>query len=230
MAAFLDNLTHIWCAFVDVLDQHAGAITAIATVVIAAFTIALAWSTKKLWNSAEKQAGISNRTLNHMEDTARKELRAYVAVEHIWFPPVIRMAGGQEARVNYSSYLQLKIKNYGKTPCFNTSIFCANSTNEPSIFTIVEPEPLVGKQMLHPDMGYQLGIASPNWTQIFWVWGHFIYQDNYDRWWRTNFCYAHQPPQSMAPLGDDLFTPYSMHNNEKGPFDSEADAIKCTEI
>jgi hypothetical protein len=58
MVSFLDNLTCIWLANVDVLDRHAGAITTVATIVIAAFTIALAISTKRLWREA-KNSGIT---------------------------------------------------------------------------------------------------------------------------------------------------------------------------
>jgi len=64
MVAIMDKLTCIWFVIVNVLDSHAGAITTVATIVIAAFTVALAISTKKLWVSTEKSIDLGRDEFN----------------------------------------------------------------------------------------------------------------------------------------------------------------------
>ena len=71
-------------------------------------------------------------------------------------------------------------------------------------------------------MSYSIEItesSSPKSSQQGWVWGHLIYRDIYERWWRTNFFYAHHSQSK--------FTPETEHNNEQGPYKTEADALRA---
>src|SRR5437016_1065718 len=91
----MDCLTYWWSASIAYLDAHAGAITGVGTAVIAAFTIALAVSTKKLWREAKIASGIAAKSANaakaaaeaaektvaSMDATAERQLRAYISVE-----------------------------------------------------------------------------------------------------------------------------------------------------
>ena len=106
-----------WNEAVAYLDAHAGAITGIATVVIALFTIALAASTKKLWKEAKVASGIAQTSAEAAKaaaETAERQLRAYISVE---FTNVRKL--GTEAPIEYS----FDIKNVGQTPAYNVTAF-----------------------------------------------------------------------------------------------------------
>jgi hypothetical protein len=71
------------------LHKNGEAITALFTVVLAFSTIALWLSTRELWR-------VTDKTLEHSEDTARKQLRAYMSAEPdgvILFNPPDRVVG-----------------------------------------------------------------------------------------------------------------------------------------
>lgn len=152
--------------------------------------------------------------------TARKELRAYVALAKPYFVEATRTENiyGKEL-VTYTDNLKIRIENYGKTPSLHTEIFCSSHTQKPTVFAAEGPR--VGKQMLHPGMGYNLEVtdsSSPRHIQHGWIWGHIIYQDIYDRWWRTNFFYAHHPQS--------IFTPETEYNDEQGDYPSRNAALE----
>jgi hypothetical protein len=82
------------------IDQNDGTITALATFLIALFTLTLWQSTNKLWDGAEKERKLS-------EDTAKRQLRAYVHVEDV----IISLV-----RTEFYPLIQIIIKNFGATP------------------------------------------------------------------------------------------------------------------
>lgn len=82
-----------WHETINWLDEHDGAITAVSTFVVAAFTIALFIATKRLWQSGEK----------HSE----RELRAYVFVTR---------GNVEDFRVHEHPKATILIKNAGQTP------------------------------------------------------------------------------------------------------------------
>jgi hypothetical protein len=61
----------MWCAILDFLENHDGAITAAATVVIAAFTVVLAWATNKLWRETRNSSDIALRAASAAEASAK---------------------------------------------------------------------------------------------------------------------------------------------------------------
>jgi hypothetical protein len=160
-------------------------------------------------------------------DTARKQLRAYVALHSINFIREEKILLYGQVLSNPTHRIGVRIQNYGKTPSFDTSIHCNGSTTKPKNFGTGNT-PGAGKQMLHPGMAYSIEVTTdttPKFLESGWVWGHVIYRDIYERWWRTNFYYAyHRPPTAE---NDGLFTPESENNDEKGPFSSEAQAVDC---
>lgn len=154
------------------------------------------------------------------EETAKRQLRAYVAMESVFFAvgeidalfaETFRFAG----RVFTTDNLKIRPKNYGSTPAFDTSIYCCAHTARPANFAINAA--LFGRQMLHPGMEQSHHVPSPKHAEEFSVWGHIVYRDIHNRWWRTNFFYAHQK--------ESVFIPEPEYNEEKGPYKTEAEAL-----
>ena len=100
------------------LDAMSAAITAVATVVIGWFTITLAKSTDKMWEASTIQ-------LDHAENTAERQLRAYVYVDKI---NVIENRPGQIFRA------ELVIKNFGQTPAYDVRPWVRFDASEPANF------------------------------------------------------------------------------------------------
>jgi hypothetical protein len=85
-----------------IIQRYSGAITAIATFAIALFT----WT---LWRSSEKMWIATQKALRHAEETAERQLRAYVHISRAaikFEPPEI-------------PEWHLEIKNFGQTPAYN---------------------------------------------------------------------------------------------------------------
>jgi hypothetical protein len=87
------------------LDAIAVPLTALATAAIGYFTYTLKASTDRLWIAGEKQ-----RTLS--EDTAKRQLRAYVHVAD----PIILHANSERP-----TNVRIQFKNYGQTPAYRVS-------------------------------------------------------------------------------------------------------------
>src|SRR6202011_5752296 len=64
-----------------VFDVFSGSITAIATMLIAWFTLSLRRSTDKLWTAGKEQLEASKDQLKFLQDSSERQLRAYVHVE-----------------------------------------------------------------------------------------------------------------------------------------------------
>jgi hypothetical protein len=117
MVAIMDKLTCIWSVTVAVLDSHAGAITTVATVVIAAFTIALAISTKRLW----KEARDAGATATIAANAARDSADAYIAgLMPVLSPLVIggnlHPFGKVSTPITFNALVHFVFENYGKIP------------------------------------------------------------------------------------------------------------------
>jgi hypothetical protein len=84
------------------------AITALATIAIAWFTLSLRESTNKLWNAGERQ-------LKQITASSEHQLRAYLYVDNK--TPLIYMSGTL-ARPVISIRVRTKIKNFGQTPAY----------------------------------------------------------------------------------------------------------------
>lgn len=122
VALFINARDDTVCGF-SVLYEYRDAVTALATVFIASFTLTLWLSTKRLSKEAETASGISNkaanaatkaaaaaeRTVNTMEDTAERQLRAYISVS---LDTVIF----QNAAKRQPFVVFCDLKNSGQTP------------------------------------------------------------------------------------------------------------------
>lgn len=179
---------------------------AIVTTLLAIFTAFLWLSTRKLVMGAE--------------ETARKELRAYVATDDTFFVSYESAThlspglGGPSTITKYTNQLKIAIKNYGRTPAHRMKIHCECSfnTHDPRYKHGIA-ELLDAEQMLHPGQHLSFTIPTTNefrpHTSRFYVIGYIIYCDIYSDWWTTNFCYRYE--------SEGRFTPYGDQNCERGP-------------
>lgn len=184
----------------------------IGTVGLAIFTAVLAW------------VGIKQR--GDTKDSSQKALRAYIAVDGFYFPieeHPMQLGGSLRS---LAKKLHVRVKNYGQTPSFETSVWFQADDKKPEDDLNVDAAGS-GKQMLHPSMQYSMANPEPGslgpYGQDGWVWGQIVYRDIFSRWWRTNFLYRYQPPYEGKGVG--TFTPEKEHNEEKGPYESEEDAL-----
>lgn len=175
-------------------------------------TFALWWSTRSLVLGAE--------------ETSRKELRAYVATDDIFFDsyesisPLSARFGGPSTITKHTNQLKIAIKNYGRTPAHRLTIRCECSFNIHDLrYKHGITELLEAEQMLHPSQCLNFSIPTVGEFQAitsrFYVIGNIHYCDIYNQWWVTEFCYRYE--------GDGRFTPYGNQNCESGPFKQSPD-------
>lgn len=180
---------------------------------VATFTCLLFFATLALWWS-------TRGLVKGAENTAEKQLRAYVALDDIRFPR------GEELNppmpgvpITWTSFI-LRPKNYGQTPAHDMTIWKQLVQEEPKIYD--HQRLLVDEQMLHPTQGYSVDVRIPEGYDStsfagWFVYGRFIYRDVFKRWWVTKFCYQCAGPNGFVPVG-----PY---NKEEGPHKSKEEAL-----
>lgn len=181
----------------DTINSLLVAITAI----LAAFTGGLFFKTKNLAESAIDQGSISKKQIEVMEDTAKRELRAYVVAE-----------GGSQENVSFevkegiASIIFLPaIINTGKTPAHKVRHFSdaiiqqfpiPESFKYPSVpenafaFTSLGPGRKVGsisKMIKLPIKDFQALMVSK--TEKIHVFGIVTYEDIFGHEWYTEFSY-----------------------------------------
>jgi len=141
----------------DFLDGHNGAVTALATLVVAVFTWRLFVATEKLWNSGENE-------LKHAQVVSATQFRAYVGVSDS------KLVGSSKVKA------QITLKNFGHTPASNVVHLCQigldafpGSTNTGA--NIAEDDELEGRKVLFPGSHYQyeskqLPVGTTDWTAL----------------------------------------------------------------
>lgn len=172
----------------------------VPTWLLALIAFAFVLYTARLWKA-------TSALVAHAGDVSRKELRAYVALDEIFFSDSEEASAAQH---------RLRIRNYGQTPASRMSIWCERASHLPQ--EGVKPfydAPVVDGQLLHPVQAFTVGLAAAPPYRIgkpgFFTYGRIIYTDIYERWWVTKFCYRYE--------GDGSFIPHGDYNNEEGPFD-----------
>jgi hypothetical protein len=170
----------------NTLNYYGVAITALATVAIGVFTLTLKLSTDRLWVAGEKQRKLS-------EDTARRQLRAYVFVAQVEIVDV------GTSNVNAA----VIIRNTGQTPAYDVTVSTgANAFNIPGNVTftptpvgpdssrfIFGPDGLGRRNIsLHSIIGAQTAIAAiKNGNGALYVWGEILYKDAFGEGQHTRF-------------------------------------------
>jgi hypothetical protein len=168
-----------------------------AALIIAIFTAVLAIFAARLWRSTEKLWTLTNRTLQHAEQTSRKELRAYVSVE----PLGITEYAGHNLLVG-----RFNVRNVGKIPARDVSIYSTIGLDADATrrgFPIGTPrisptvlQPAVKMEFLSHD-GYpipadQLDRDEPlKLGGYLYVWGEVLYTDELNTMGWTAFCHRY---------------------------------------
>jgi hypothetical protein len=169
---------------------------------VATFTGLLFFATLALW--------LSTRDLvNDAKDTAKRQLRAYVSIEKIFFKK-----SSASPLASTTDKLNIIVKNYGQSPAYRMTIRCEPSFNSNQPGKNFEfSELLVDEQMLHPSQDFTVlvkkdpafGFQAAN----FYVFGRMVYHDIHGEWWITDVCYRYRKGRFM-PHGD--------QNYERGPY------------
>lgn len=170
-----------WLRIGDFLTKEHGFITALATIVLAAFTIRLWWSTDKL--AAEAKS------------TAERQLRAYVFVESS------RISNWEQPE---NIEIKIIIKNFGQTPATDFRIrqmtcvaaFPPIAIPEPTQqamadmenFGSLAPQGAVTTTIEHATFSPADREGITNGTRAFYVRGVIKYTDAFQRERTTSFC------------------------------------------
>lgn len=166
----------------------------------ALIALALVAYTSKLWKA-------TSQLLKTTADAGKRELRAYVALDEIFF---------EEAGESAPGVHKLRMRNYGQTPAYRMSIWCERASHLPKEgVTPYYETPVIDGQLLHPVQAYTVALAAAPLYRIgkagFFTYGRIVYHDIYGEWWVTKFCFRYEGEGSFVPHGD--------YNDEEGPFD-----------
>jgi hypothetical protein len=162
------------------------AISAIATVAIAAFTATLWRATTGLLTTGQREVG-------HLERTAKRQLRACVAIQ--WGSGELRGLGSQF--INIDNVLQ----NFGQTPGYDFTTWIKHDlrpTADPVPFGA--PTPLgerIGASIIGPGQQDHVGTLVPTDNDMvnaiisrdrtLYVWGGARYRDAFGKIWNFSF-------------------------------------------
>jgi len=179
----------VW--YIGELANHwAALIAALSTVLLAIFTWRLWLSTHRLWS-------VTNKTLEHAEQTSKKELRAYISVE----PLGINEYVGHDYLIGH-----FRIRNIGKLPAKNVSIYSTiqlDSDGARKNFPIGTPR--ISPTVLQPGATMEFA-SSDSWPVpaeqldsneplkmkgYLYVWGEVLYTDEFDTVGWTAFCHRY---------------------------------------
>jgi hypothetical protein len=195
-------------------SHWAGLITAI-------FIVFLAIATARLWRSMEKLWRATYATMQHSGRASKNELRAYVGVE----PEGIDRVAGENYLIG-----RFQIRNFGKTPARNLSIYSTidfDSDERRTSFPIgklrVSPtvlQPGARIEFLSHDR-WKLPAAELEADQsakdgYLYVWGEILYTDEFDTVGWTTF--RHRYPCQMLGTGGvrGIDRRFARHHEEAG--------------
>jgi hypothetical protein len=177
-----------WRQTGDFVETHngaiaalAGIITAIATAFIGRFTFILKRSTDSLRESSDKLWDASERQLEHLKESAERQLGAYIGVSE-----------GRIVSYDWGNTFvaEITIKNTGQTPAYQvTHYISATSRDRGTIESFNMPAKKPQKWVMAPSASWKLaqnigpinvGTIQQGQREIF-VWGHVDYFDVFDK-------------------------------------------------
>jgi hypothetical protein len=168
-----------------------------AALIVAIFAALVAIFTARLWRSTEKLWIITNRTLQHAEQTSRKELRAYVGVEPLGIMEYV----GHNLLVG-----RFKVSNIGKIPARDVSIYSTIGLDaDPARTDFPIGTPRISPTVLQPgaDMefmsyeGYPIPADQVDRDEplklggYLYIWGEVLYTDELNTVGWTAFCHRY---------------------------------------
>ena len=178
------SLIRGWIGWFMEINWDSGAVTAAATVVLAAMTVILAFGTLFLWLATK-------RLVRGAENTAERELRAYVGVHLLQRPdganPTFDGIKGP--------WIALEIRNFGKTPAYKLSHWFQGATGPPDFkgpFKDGSAEVEASPATLQPNAWLQTASLGPEsqtghpeaWAAgklVAYAWGEVNYIDAFDQ-------------------------------------------------
>jgi hypothetical protein len=197
----------------DYAHRYSDGIIAVFTVILAGSTIALWLSTHNLWK-------VTDDTLKHSEKTTQRELRAYIGIE----PRGVKHLIGEDSLVGH-----IAIKNYGKIPAKNISMFTITDYfSDGSKFFSKIGDVYPSKTSLPPRAEMIFGTATvvkvdsikaaddsdADWIGYIFVYGKVTYTDELgtDGW--TEFC--HRYPCKMLDSNFRISRKYGRYHEIDG--------------
>jgi hypothetical protein len=217
---------------------------------IAIYTEVLAWFTGVLAlislvqiaflfradNTARIAANAARATVNSMDDTAQKQLRAYVGIFDILLECKNLTVAKYEPKTEiiagtvHDDFIVITMKNFGSTPA-NQARMWVNWYSQkfgerlPKNFkwgdydsvSKGEVHPIFAKTAIFPGQTIKLLTVINDLTPFrgaiakmvnFYIYGHIDYVDIYEANHTTTFCYHYSP---WRPVGDQ-FMPYEEYN------------------
>lgn len=161
----MDYVSLAWCSIVEVLDEHEGSITAIATIVIAVFTVALALSTRKLGKMAVEQDERMHESILVSKNAMKLSEAALIASERAFVFPTGSLQGFWERNVETNTYnwrFRIEWRNSGDTPTKNMTMHIESSLKDnvlPNGFDFKYPTTKIGKGLIPPNTTGLSGIT-----------------------------------------------------------------------
>lgn len=178
----------------------------------------------------------SRRTIEHMEDTSKRELRAYVGLEKIDFEILSKRNGYVPIAIGapsilFKDFISVTIKNFGATPAYDVVVLCGGLSTaflgrapvghnfDRAIHENRAPGNFLTRMLLSPAqpevIKCPLYNALPFWQsqqreRSMFVYGRIYYRDAYGNPWSTKFCFVWEP---WHP-GGARFVPYEEFNGE----------------
>jgi hypothetical protein len=143
-------LAHSLNAVMGWLDSHNGTLTALATLVVAAFTAALWRSTSKLWKEANRASEISRRAAQAAEKSADASVALLRDVERPWIVlegALVRrreMGFEDEPLLPNNFFIKFKFRNVGRTPAMIDDVVVELADKRE-----IGPEPTFTERSLH---------------------------------------------------------------------------------
>jgi hypothetical protein len=155
------------------------------------------------------------RTVSSAEANAKRQLRAYVCIEDVFFDWLLR--GNPQS--GYTHDLRLRFKNYGATPAILASVRWKRSTEAALVNNDAESLLEFGQMILPPSARFARPLGSApglGHKDRFFVYGRFSYGDIFQMWHTVRFCYVHHWTEPSRPeaVGTSVFTPYGEYNYE----------------
>lgn len=193
-----------------------------AALLTAIFIGILATATVRLWRSVERLWRATYATMQHAGRGSKNELRAYVGVE----PEGIDRIGGENSLVG-----RFQIRNFGKTPARNLSLYSTidfDRNGRRTNFPIGKLQ--VSPTVLQPGARIEF-VSHDRWKfpaseleasesatadGYLYVWGEVLYTDEFDTVGWTAFC--HRYPSQMLGVGGmrGIDRRFARHHEEAG--------------
>jgi len=183
------------------IDRRHDLVTAAATIVIALFTFTLWRATDRLWDAGERQ-------LAHLNETAERQLRAYVNI--------IKIIG---RNLDDRHAFTIEIRNYGQTPAYDVRtegaiVLTTQTPLEHELALPADPPFIGGAGTLAPgaENHIRIEIKPPLsneeldqvrlGTKAIYIFGRIRYIDAFNHHRQTSFRYLIGGGELISPTGN----------------------------